>query len=114
MAEADIAWMSIKHGAVVCDSAGGLIGRVVATLGDEQEALHSIAILHHALGHELSVPADRVTSITPDRVATSLSAEESHQLERYHGVRPQTGFAWKEPGADTTVADEIAEITKDL
>ena len=76
--------MAIPRRAPVVDRNGDEIGHTDAVLGDDEgNIFHGLAVNLKGLAGVVELPADRVTSITTERVATSLDPAEVDDLPDY-------------------------------
>src|SRR5205814_4351978 len=56
--EETVAWQAMRYKCPVLGADGNTIGEAMSLLGDESaDIFHGIAVLHHALGRLLEVPA---------------------------------------------------------
>lgn len=84
MNEPKVSWMAIEKGAVVRGPSGEDIGTVSEIAGDpEADIFSGLVVSLSRLSANRFLPAERVTGIWPDRIETSVSAEDAERLEDY-------------------------------
>jgi hypothetical protein len=88
-----VAWTAIGPNAAVLDAAGTEIARVVHVAGDENEDIFNGLVVTRAGSERRSyIPAERVTTIWPDRVETDLGPDEAAHLADW--TEPPTTTVW--------------------
>jgi hypothetical protein len=84
--EDPVAWSYIEPGTTVVGREGVKVGTVQAMLGTEAEGIfHGIAIDPSSGGPPRVIPADAVTSLTPNEVQVQVATDAVESLEEYHG-----------------------------
>jgi len=93
-----IAWRALVYDTPVLASDGTRIGAVREVLGsDAEDIFHGIRVrVDGKVADDLMVPADRVTQITRESVATDLSASDAAALARYdeHATYHLASVGW--------------------
>jgi uncharacterized protein YrrD len=78
-----VSWLLVEPGWSVLGADGSRIGTVEEVLGDEERDIFSgLAVATGMLGKPRFVPAERVTTIEPERVATDVHPNEVDLLEQ--------------------------------
>jgi hypothetical protein len=84
VSRAEVSWMVIEKGALVLGADGEEIGKVNEVAGDaEADIFSGLVVSLSRLGADRFLPSERVTGIWPDRVETSVTAEEAERLTEY-------------------------------
>ena len=83
--EEAISWLVTPQYAPVLDANGDEIGKVEASLGDDEDDIfHGFAVnLKGVLAGTVEIPAARVTRITTLAVYTDLKPDEGSELETF-------------------------------
>jgi hypothetical protein len=85
--EAAASWRTIRYGCPVLAADGSTLGTVAEVLGSDAEDLfHGIRLRRPGTRSDLVVPSNDVTEITPDHVATELTAADLAALGAYDEV----------------------------
>jgi sporulation protein YlmC with PRC-barrel domain len=97
--EPEVSWKSIEKGAHVFASDGEELGKVAEIAGDSEADIFSgLVVSLSRLSSNRFLPAEQVTGIWPDRVATSIASDQVESLEEYkdpvaeHWQPPAPGF----------------------
>lgn len=79
-----IAWSALEEGTSVHSRDDIELGKVSAVVGDlEKDIFSGIAYRSGLLDRQVFVPADRIQTLTAERVTLALSETEAQQLEPY-------------------------------
>lgn len=80
----EVSWMAIERGARVLGSDGEEIGTVSEIAGDaEADIFSGLVVSVGRLSTNRFLPSERVTGIWPDKVQTSVTAEQAERLKEY-------------------------------
>jgi hypothetical protein len=94
--EPEVSWKSIEKGAHVFSSDGEELGKVAEIAGDSDADIFSgLVVSLSRLSSNRFLPAERVTGIWPDRVATSIASDQVESLEEYEDPVAER---WQPPG----------------
>jgi hypothetical protein len=92
--EQPIAWRGVLQETPVRSSEGEHVGEIVDLLGSDQEDIfHGIVVHLRRPGHEVFVPADDVTLMTPSHVDVAYTADQVHALPQ-HTEERQFELGW--------------------
>lgn len=84
MSEPEVSWKSIEKGARVLAADDQELGKVAEIAGDSDADIFSgLVVSLSRLSSNRFLPAERVTGIWPDRVATSITSDQVESLDEY-------------------------------
>ncbi len=82
--EQPIAWRAVPQDTEVRSSDGEHVGHIVDLLGsDDEDIFHGIVVRLSHSGHEVFVPADDVTLMTPSHLDVAYTADELKALPEH-------------------------------
>ena len=92
--EQPIAWRGVVPESEVRSSDGEHVGHIVDLLGsDNEDIFHGIVVQLGGLGHEVFIPADDVTLMTPSHIDVAYTADELKALPE-HTEERQFELGW--------------------
>lgn len=92
--EQPIAWRGVHQDTPVRSSEGEPVGTLCDMLGsDEEDIFHGIVVRLGRLGHNVFVPADDVTLMTPSHVDVAYTSDQLHALPE-HTEERQSEVGW--------------------
>ena len=80
--ETPLAWSAVLEDTPVYTLDGVEVGVVYEVLGAE-DIFHGVVVRTGALGHDVLVPADQVSSITNRRIEVSITSQQVRDLTPY-------------------------------
>ena len=84
MSGSEVSWKAIEKNAQVFSSDGQAVGTISEVAGDPvADIFNGLVISIDLLGADRYLPAERVTSIRPERVDVDATAEEIENLPKY-------------------------------
>ena len=84
MVDEAASWRTIRYGGTMAGADGTSLGTIVEVLGsDSEDIFHGLRVQLHGEHNDRVVPADDVTTITPEGVGTDLAAEDVAALQTY-------------------------------
>jgi hypothetical protein len=92
--EQPIAWRGVLQDTPVRSSEGEQVGTISDMLGSDQEDIfHGIVVHLGRLGHQVFIPADDVTLMTPSHIDVAYTSEQLHALP-VHTDERQSELGW--------------------
>ena len=92
--EQPIAWRGVAQNTPVRSSEGEQVGHIVDLLGsDEEDIFHGIVVRLGRLGHDVFIPADDVTLMTPSHIDVAYTEDQLHGLPK-HTEERQFELGW--------------------
>jgi len=92
--EQPIAWRGVGQNTPVRSSEGDQVGHIVDLLGSDQEDIfHGIVVRLGRLGHDVFIPADDVTLMTPSHIDVAYTDAQVHALPE-HTEERQFELGW--------------------
>ncbi|MGZ6372858.1 MAG: hypothetical protein ACXWL8_05635 [Candidatus Limnocylindria bacterium] len=92
--EQPIAWRGVLEDTPVRSSEGEQVGTLSDLLGSDQEDIfHGIVVQLARAGHEVFVPADDVTLMTPSHIDVAYTSDQLHGLP-VHTDERQSELGW--------------------
>jgi len=84
LSEPEVSWKTIEKGARVFGSDNQELGKVAEIAGDSDADIFSgVVVSLSRLSSNRFLPAEQVTGIWPDRVATSIASDQVEDLKEY-------------------------------
>jgi hypothetical protein len=84
VSESEVSWKTIEKGARVFGSDDEELGKVAEIAGDSDADIFSgLVVSLSRLSSNRFLPAEQVTGIWPDRVATSIASDQVEDLKEY-------------------------------